>query len=110
MEIISTIAILIFACLTPIYMYSFFRLYKIVQRERPEWINVRGSLSFFYDGLSRSGDPNVQVEILKIACGDRASQLSDPRAGAYAKRIKVLLPICLVLFAIGAGGIIANAP
>jgi hypothetical protein len=110
MQTVSAIAILIFACLTPIYMYSFFRLYKIVQKERPDWISVRGSLSFFYDGLSRSGDPNVQVEILKIAFGDRAAQLDDPRAKSCARRIKVLLPICLVLFAIGAGGIIANAP
>ena len=110
MQLISTIAIGCFACLTPIYMYAFYRLYKIVQSERPDWLAVRGSLSFFYDGLSRSGDPNVQMEILRIAFGKRAFELKDKRALSYAGRIKVLLPTCFILFALGAAGIIASAP
>ena len=104
------VAFLVFACTVPVYLHAFYRLYGIVKAEKPEWIQVRGSLSFFYDGLSRAGDPNVQVEILRIAFGPRARELQAPMAASYVKRIRILLPIGLVLFALVLAGAIVGAP
>ncbi len=91
-------------------MYGFFRLYSIVKAERPDWLQVRGSLSFFYDGLPRSGDPNVQVEVLRIAFGSRARQLRDPTAMRYAQWIRLFLPAALTLFVVGLAGTLSGAP
>jgi hypothetical protein len=110
MSLVLPISILAFACVTAFYLYAFFRFYGIVKSERPDWLRVRGSLSFFYDGLSRAGDPNVQMELLRIAFGSRASQLRAPMAASYAKRIRYLLPVGLVLFVVGLVGALAGAP
>lgn len=110
MSLVFPLSILAFACVTAFYLYAFFRFYGIVKSERPDWLQVRGSLSFFYDGLSRAGDPNVQMELLRIAFGPRASQLRPPMASSYAKRIRYLLPVGLVLFIVGLVGLLASAP
>ncbi|KAF1685073.1 hypothetical protein B1992_13190 [Pseudoxanthomonas broegbernensis] len=110
MSLVFPISILAFACVTAFYLYAFFRFYGIVKSERPDWLQVRGSLSFFYDGLSRAGDPNVQMELLRIAFGSRAGQLRTPMAASYAKRIRYLLPVGLVLFVVGLVGALASAP
>lgn len=93
-----------------LYLYGFFRLYGIVKMERPDWLQVRGSLSFLYEGLSRAGDPNVQVEVLRVAFGSRASQLQDPAAIRYAQWIRVFLPSALTLFVVSLAGALAGAP
>ena len=110
MSLVFLISIMAFACVTAFYLYAFFRFYGIVKSERPDWLQVRGSLSFFYDGLSRAGDPNVQMELLRIAFGSRASQLRTPMAASYAKRIRYSLPVGLVLFVVGLVGALASAP
>ena len=110
MSLVLGIAFLAFACTVPFYLHAFFRLYGIVKAEKPEWVQVRGSLSFFYDGMSRAGDPNVQIEILRVAFGSRARQLQTPMAASYAKRIRVLLPIGLALFALVLAGALVGAP
>jgi hypothetical protein len=104
------LSFLAFACIVPIYLYAFVRLYSIVKSEKPEWLQIRGSLSFMYDGLPRLGDPNVQVELLRIAFGSRAKQLHAPMAASYVQRIRVLGSIGLVLFLIGLVGTVAGAP
>ena len=110
MSLAVQLVFLAFVCIIPVYLYAFVRLYKIVETEKPEWIDVRGSLSFLYDGLSRLGDPNVQFELLRIAFGPRAGHLASPMAATYAKRIRWLLPVGLVFFIVGLAGAIVGAP
>ena len=110
MSLVFPISILVFAFVTALYLHAFFRFYGIVKSERPDWLQVRGSLSLFCDGLSRAGDPNVQMELLRVAFGPRASQLRTPMAASYAKRIRYLLPLGLVLFIVGLVGLLASAP
>lgn len=73
-------------------------------------MEVHGSLSFLIDGLPRISDPNVQVELMKIIFGSRAKELQSPLAMVYAKRIRFLLPMGLVLFAVGVAGGTVSAP
>lgn len=80
---------------TVMYLHAFLKLYGVIAAERPDWVDVRGSLSFFYAGLPRICDPNVGTEVLKVAFGSRAAQLKSPLATKYARRIKVSLPIGL---------------
>jgi hypothetical protein len=82
----------------PIYLYAFTRFYRIVNAERPEWVQRRGSLSFFYNGLPRQGDPNVGVAVIRTAFSSRVNQLQAPRAAFYARLVRVLLLLGLVLF------------
>jgi len=109
MSLVAIIALLAFAGVTALYLHAFFRFYGIVQLERPEWLQVRSSLGSISGGHSRAGDPNVQLELLRIAYGSRASQLHAPMATRYARRICLLLPTGLVLFIVGLGGLLASA-
>ncbi len=109
MSLVFQLVFLAFSCVTAFYLYAFFRFYGIVNSEKPDWLQVRSSLSFFYDGLSRAGDPNVQIELLRIAFGSRASELRTPMAASYAKRIRYLLPAGLLLFVVGLVGLLASA-
>ena len=100
-----------FVVIVPIYLHSYVRFYGIVKGERPEWLNVRGAFSFLYDNgvLPRMGDPNVTVELIRIAFGARARELSSPRAATYAGRIKFLLCLGIALFIIGITGVVGSA-
>ena len=110
MSLASQLALVFFACIVPFYLYAFFRFYGLVKTERPDWLDIRGSFSFLYDGLSRIGDPNVQIELLRIAFGSRTRQLQSPMAVSYAKRIRLLGCSGLVLFIVGLAGLLASAP
>ena len=110
MLLASQLSFLAFTCLTPFYLHAVLRFYGIVKAEKPEWLQVRGSLSFFYEGLPRIGDPNVQVELMRVIFGPRSHQLQTPMAAAYVKRVRFLLPFCLVLFAVGLAGAVLGAP
>jgi hypothetical protein len=110
MSLITPICMLAFAFVAAIHMHAFLRLYGIVKSERPDWLQVRGTLSFLYDGLSPACDPTVQIELLRIALGPRASQLRAPMAASYARRIRFSTPVALALFAIGLVGVFASAP
>jgi hypothetical protein len=110
MSIASQLSFIAFTCITPFYLYAALRFYGIVKAEKPEWLQVRGSLSFFYDGLPRVGDPNVQVELLRVIFGPRSHQLQAPMAATYVTWIRILLPVCLALFAVGLVGATLGAP
>ena len=84
------ILLVAFAVIVPFYMYFFYRFYGLVQAERPEWLNVRGAFSFLHEGYSRIGDPNVQLQLLRIAFGSKSRQLQSPSALSYAKRIRLV--------------------
>lgn len=83
---------------TPVYLHAIIKLGGIVQAEHPEWVNRRGSLSFFYMGMPRIADPNVGNAILGVAFSSRWRTLNSPSASTYVGRIHILLPLLLVVF------------
>jgi len=80
---------------TPVYLHAIIKLGGIVQAEHPEWVNRRGSLSFFYMGMPRIADPNA---VLGVAFSSRWRTLSSPSASTYVGRIRILLPLLLAVF------------
>ena len=99
-----------FAAIVPFYMHAFHRFYGLVKVEKPEWLNIRGAFSFLHDGFSRICDPNVQLQLLRIAFGSKSRQLQSPVAISYAKRIRFLGSCALFLFVVGLAGLLASAP
>ena len=110
MSLYFQLAFLAFVCVVPVYMYAFVRFYGIIRLEQLDWVKRRGSLSFFYDALPRAFDPNVTLEVIRVAYSSRVGQLHSPLAVAYAKRIRVLLPLGIVLFLVALIGAAASAP
>ena len=104
------ILLVAFACIVPFYRHAFFRLFGIVKSERPEWLQVRSSMRQVYEGALRIGDPNVQVELLKIAFGARSRELQSPMATSYARRIRFLGCTGFILFLAGLTWLLASAP
>lgn len=98
MDFLFPIAGLVLLVGIPIYMNAITKLWVIVQKERPEWVNRRGSLSFFYTGMPRLADPNVSYAVLGIALSSRWRTLSSPSASTYVRRIRFLLPSLLAVF------------
>ena len=92
--VISITAAIAFLC-TFVYLHALFRLHGIVAAERPEWVNVRGALDFFYTGFPRAANPNVGAAVVKIAFSSRAWQLQSPLAARYVRRIRMCLPVGL---------------
>lgn len=76
---------------TLIYLHALMKLYGVIAAERPDWVDVRGRLSFFYEAFPKFADPNVGAEVVKVAFGSRAKQLRSPLAASYARRIRVSL-------------------
>ena len=99
-----------FAAIVPFYMHAFFRFYGLVKTERPEWLNICGSFSFLSDGLTRIGDPNVQIQLLRVAFGPKARQLQSSLAISYAMRLRLLGCSAFGLFIVGLAGLLASAP
>jgi len=91
---ISIAAATAFLC-TLVYLHALFRLHRVIAAERPEWVNVRGALDFFYTGFPRAANPNVGAEVLKIAFSSRARQLSSPCAARYVRHIRISLPLAV---------------
>lgn len=89
-----------FVFIVAVYVYAFTKFYRIVNAERPEWVQRRGSLSFLYEGLPRQGDPNVTVAVIRTAFSSRVSQLQAPQAVLYARLVRLLLLAGLALFAL----------
>ena len=98
MDLLLPIASLVLLVGIPVYLHAVVKLGRIVQAEHPEWANRRGSLSFFYTGMPRIADPNVGSAVLGVAFSSRWRTLSSPSASAYVGRIRILLPLLLVVF------------
>jgi hypothetical protein len=98
MDLLFPIAGLILLIGIPVYLHAVVKLGRIVQAEHPEWVNRRGSLSFFYTGMPRIADPNVGNAVLGVAFSSRWRTLSSPSASAYVGRIRILLPSLLSVF------------
>jgi hypothetical protein len=112
MSMAPQIALLAFAGVLPFYLHAFLGFYRLVKAEKPEWLSIRGAFRFLYgdDPLPRIGDPNVQVELLRIAFGSRARELRPPQALSYARRIRTLGIVGLLLFVVGVTGLLTGAP
>ena len=50
---------------TVIYLHAVFQLHRLIAVERPEWVNVRGPLDFFYTGFLPAANPSVGSQVLK---------------------------------------------
>ncbi len=98
MYLLFPIAGLVLLIGVPVYMHAVVKLGGIVQAEHPEWVNRRGSLSFFYTGMPRIADPNVGNAVLGVAFSSRWRTLSSPSASTYVSRIRFLLPLLLAVF------------
>ena len=106
--VIPIVAAVAFLC-TFVYLHAVFRLHGVIAAERPEWVNARGALDFFYTGFPRVANPNVGAEVVKVAVSSRARQLSHPTAASFVRRIRICLPVGLLgylvlAFAGSAGG------
>ena len=110
MPIGPQLLLLAFAFIVPFYLYAFFRFWGIVKAERPEWLHVRSSVRFIYEGTARIGDPNVQMALLRVAFGARSRDLRSPMAASYASRIRVLGTSGIILFLAGLAWLLASAP
>ena len=91
---------------TLVYLHAVAKFYGIVAAERPDWVDRRGSLSFFYTGMPRLSDPNVSMAVVGLAFGSRWRELRSASAAKYVRRIRVLLPALLAVFA---GALVAIA-
>ena len=91
-SLISVAALIAILC-TTVYLHALFRLHGIIAAERPEWVDVRGALDFFYTGFPRAANPNVGAEVVKVAFSSRARQLTSPAAAGYVRRVRFCLPI-----------------
>lgn len=101
MEIIDLLArlcVLSFACIVPVHFHAVWKLHQVIRRERPDWVRGEGSLGVFYEQMPRIANPNVGVDVLRVAFSSRRLELS-PEANLYSRRIRVLLPLGLALFA-----------
>lgn len=98
LQAIQIIASLCLAALVGLYLYSFYKFHQLVLAERPEWVDPKGSLSFFYRGLPRVGDPNVQAAVLRTVLSSRVRELHSPQAAMFARRLRLLLLVIPCLF------------
>ena len=86
--------------LVVLYLYTFYKFHQVVQAERPEWVDRKGSLSFFYQSFPRVSDPNVTVAVLRTVLSARVRELCSPVASIYARRIRLLLVLIPAMFAL----------
>jgi hypothetical protein len=110
MHIFIATAMGMFVIVVAVYMHALVRFYALVKAEHPEWVDRRGSLSFFYTGFPRLSDPNVGVATIGVAFSSRRHELRSPSAAKYANRIRILLPTGLVVFGTMLTCILATAP
>ena len=105
--VISIAGFLAFSA-TLIYLHALFKLYDVIASERPEWVNRRGSLSFFYSAFPPVADPNIGLAVVRRAFSSSLRELQSPLALVYAKRIRWCLAVLLlgygVLVVVGAIG------
>jgi hypothetical protein len=110
MQPIAILLIAAGALVTPFYFHAFVRFWRILLEERPDLANRRGSLSFFYTGLPRIGDPNVSMAVIGAAFGPVARELKDPDAQRYARRIRVSLLVAVPAYLAAFVILILGAP
>ena len=110
MNLLYPVAGLMMLIGTPIYLSSVVKLHSIISAEHPDWVDRRGTLSFFYKGMPRVVDPNVNQAVLGIAFSHRWRSLESPIAYKYVRRIRIFLPSLLVVFGVVLVTIAVSAP
>ena len=110
MDTLITVAVSLAASVTPFYLYAVIRWHRILQLERPSLVDKSGSLSFFYRGLPRVGDPNVGVAVIRAAFSGVAKELEHPGAELYARGVRWGLSIALPLYLFAMVAEFAGAP
>src|SRR3546814_9447289 len=96
MEIVASLCFVIAAVLTAIYLHALAKLHGILRNERPELVEHRGSLSFFYTGMPRIADPNVGVATLKVAFSRNLPELQ--RSEEHTSELQSLMRISYAVF------------
>ena len=97
MTVLRVIASLCLVAALGGYLYSFYRLHRVIASEHPQWVDRKGTLSFLYTGMPRVADPNVGLAVLGVAFSSRAGELGA-RAKPYVRCIRVLLPLLSLFF------------
>lgn len=100
MDLLFPIAGVLLLVGVPVYLHAVVKLGGIVQAEHPEWLGRKGSLSFFYTGMPRVTDPNAGISVLGVAFGTRWRTLHAPAVPTYVSRIRLLLPLLMVVFVV----------
>lgn len=54
MQALLLVASFLFLAAVLVYMHAVFNFYALVKVERPDWVDRRGSLGFFYTGMPPS--------------------------------------------------------
>jgi hypothetical protein len=97
MKFLELLASLFLITATVVYLHAVFCLHRVIATERPEWVDRKGALSFFYSDMPRVADPNVGLAVLGVAFSVRARDLSAA-AAPFVRRIRILLPALLLLY------------
>lgn len=82
----------------PLYLLSYSKLLDAIKKEYPDWLEVRGSLSFFYPAPLKVADPNLTVRVLAIAFSRRIYSLASDGAVTNGLRVRYLLITFSLLF------------
>jgi len=91
MEQVAIVLIAVGALCTPLYFHSLSRFWRILQSERPDFAERRGSNSLFYTGMPKILDPNVSLVVVGAAFSSTPGELQDSLAMRYARRIRACL-------------------
>lgn len=98
MQALLLVASFLFLAAVLVYMHAMLNFYALVKVERPDWVDRRGSLGFFYTGMPSLANPNVGLAAIGIAFSTKRHELRFSQARKYADRIRILLPLGLALF------------
>ena len=93
MQLVISLAALAAFLATLVYLHAVYKLHGILRTERPDWVDHRGALSFFYTGFPRVADPHVGAAVVRAAFSSRIRELQSPMASLYANRIRFCLPV-----------------
>jgi hypothetical protein len=80
-----------------VYNLAYYRLYRVIASERPEWVAAAGSTSPIYPGPLRAWNPNIAMAVLKVAFSSRSAALSAA-ARPYVSLVRVCLPLGMACF------------
>lgn len=98
MEIALIISFFGFLLVIPIYFRNFLSWHKAIVNNHPEWLEIQSSLKMAY-GKGSLADPNIQVRVISLAFIKSRYAEMPTIAQKSARRIRILLPLGLLLHA-----------
>ncbi|MCC7249011.1 MAG: hypothetical protein IT473_10345 [Lysobacter sp.] len=84
----------------PMYLHALFKFRAIVAAECPEWLMRGGVLRDFQAHMPFFENSNEAFDVVAISFGSRWRELRAEAAANCARRIRICMPIFLVMFAI----------